>query len=98
MFNCYATDTVTWVKAPTVDQYGAITAPGARVSLRLRVKWGTRLVRNMHGEQVASAASLHMAEMPTHLDTFEISGVTHAVLAIHENADFTVRDYRVYLS
>ena len=98
MVGVYFTDSITWVRAAGVDQWGEpLTA--TEVSIRARVNWKTRLVRNFAGEQVIAAGTVLVSDKPSHEDNVEIDGVLHVILAIHEKKVFaTVSHYEVFFA
>ena len=97
LLDVYKTESITWLVAGTPDQWGTYPAP-AETAIAARVTWKTRWVRNLAGEQVVSSCSVLMTQMPSHEDRISISGVEHAIVAIHEVKDFSISHYEVFLA
>ena len=98
MVGIYLTDTITWVRAAGVDQWGTPLTP-VSASISARVDWRTKLVRNFAGEQVVAAGSVLVGDKPGHNDNFIIDGAAHVLIAIHEKKLFAaVSHYEVWIA
>jgi len=97
LLGIYRTETITWRRAATPDQWGERGNP-TDTPIPARVTWKTRLVRNFAGEEVAAAGSVLMDQMPGHDDLIRVNYIDHAILAIDEVQDFSVSHYEVFIA
>lgn len=99
MIGAYLRDRLTILRHGARDKYGEASDP-AQETVYGYVEWKTRLVRDIHGEQVASSASVLLAYDPalTHEDQVRIDDVDHSILIIEIVKDFSTRAMKVYLS
>ena len=70
------------------------------VSTMARVDWGSRLVRNLKGEQVISSALIYLSpdiKAIAHDDRIIIDGVEHLIVRIEEKADFKFDHWEIYI-
>lgn len=99
MIGSYMVDTLTIVRHATLDQWNE---PGT-ATLELTtgyIEWGSKLVRNLQGEQVVAAARvwLEYDSTLTHEDKIRIDGVDHSILQIETHKDFEARATVVYIA
>jgi hypothetical protein len=92
----YLNETVTLV-SKTLDTWGALSETTTS-DVQARVDWKTRLVRNFAGEQVVSAGTVILLEMPSHESLVRISGTDHTILAISEKQAFRASHYEVSIA
>lgn len=97
MISAYFKDSLTWVRHQGKDEWGEPYPPYER-TLKCRLDRKVRVVRDFSGAEVTSSGSILMKEKPTPDDLFVIEGRRHAVVAIHDRADFSTRYHEVYLA
>jgi hypothetical protein len=97
MLNAYMTDSVTLHMAASYDKYNE-PLPDAEVVLRARVEIGTKLVKDIKGENVYSSMSVILATRAIgHDDFIEYDGVEYAIVAIGKPRDFSWGYMEVFL-
>jgi hypothetical protein len=99
MIKAYMVDAITIVRHAVLDVYNE---PGTATleETTAYVDWGSRLVRNLQGEQVVASASVMMEydATLTHEDKIRIDAVDHVILRIERMKDFTDRGMMVYVA
>jgi len=90
MMNAYMTDTIT-LKTATTDKWGSKTFTSA--SMKGRIEFKTKLVRNLQGEQVVSTAKLYLPKTVTvsHADVISYASKEYSILNIGYAKDFSNR-------
>ena len=97
MLNAYMTDSVTLHRATTSDKYGQ-PLPDAEVVLRARVEIGTKLVKDIKGENVyASMSVILKTQAIGHEDFIEYGGIEYAIVSIAKPRDFSWGYMEVFL-
>lgn len=99
MIKAYMVDAITIVRHAALDVYNE---PGTATleETMAYVDWGSRLVRNLQGEQVVASASVMMEydATLTHEDKIRIDAVDHVILRIEKMKDFADRGMMVYIA
>ena len=82
-------------------QPGDYLEPGIpiRISMKARVTWKNKMVKNPEGEEVVSNVNIMIPVLSDlYFDSrFEVNGVEHGILAIDKMDDFSARYLVVYL-
>lgn len=87
MISVYLTDTIV-IKKITYDQWGEPSETTETV--KARVEYKTRLVRNFAGEQVVSSARVMLSNrILSHADKINFDNVDHSILSIAKMKDFS---------
>ncbi len=99
MISAYLRDSLTIVRHGTRDEWGTESAATEEAVLGY-IEWGTRLVRDIKGEEVASSANILLAydATLTHEDRIRIDGVEHPIISIALVKDFTTRAMKVFIA
>ena len=99
MIRAYLTDPVVILRHGARDAFNQAAAPTREASLAY-LEWGTRLIRNVEGEQVVAAGRALMEFDATlgHEDKIEVEGVSHSILRIERAKDFSDVGMYVYLT
>lgn len=74
--------------------------PTTDTAVDARVIWKTRMVRDVHGEQVVSSAEVwikNRTPFPTHADKVALDGVDRDILAVSKSDDFNAVFLKVFL-
>ncbi len=90
MMNAYMTDTIT-LKTATTDKWGSKTFVSA--TMKARIEFKTKLVRNLQGEQVVATAKLYLPKtvVVSHADVISYAGKDYSILNIGYAKDFSNR-------
>lgn len=98
MIEPYLIDTVIIV-GKTMDEWGE-TLTTTTTSVKGRVEWGVRLLRNFAGEQTQSSGMVKVAATTTvsHANSVRIENVDYAIVNIVERKDFATRFKEIYLA
>ena len=99
MIRAYCTDDLTVLRWQGEDQWGE-PLDYAEIDVKGYVKWKTRLVRNIAGEQVVSRGMAYLVydENLTHKDFLKIKGIRYAIIDCREGKDFSVNHLEVHLA
>ena len=99
MINAYLRDPVTIVRHAALDSYNE-RAASTLDPIMGYVEWGTRLVRNLQGEEVAAAARVMIRydATITHDDKVQIGTLDYTILRIEEIKDFSKRGLWIYIT
>lgn len=99
MIDAYLTDPIFILRHATPDAWNQAPAPTREATLGY-VEQGSRLIRSITGEQVASEARVLMATDATltHRDEIEHDGKAHTILRIERAKDFSDVGMWVYLA
>lgn len=98
MLGAYLIDDVTIEYLGTLDKWNNPTY--TQVAVKARVEWSNRLIRNLKGEQVVSAALVYLAGnilAPTNADKILIAGVRHAIIRVDRKAAFSLSHWEAYI-
>jgi hypothetical protein len=98
VLNAYLVDAVIIEYLVTLDKWNNPTYN--QVAAKARVEWSNRLIRNLKGEQVVSAALVYLEGnilAPTNADKIIIDGVRHAIMRVDKKADFSTSHFEVYI-
>jgi len=87
MISAYLTDTVTIETPSGVDRWGENTGTAAE-TVKGRIKFKNKVVRNDRGEQVVAAASVLLKDRPSPLARITFDGRSHAILSVERSQDF----------
>jgi hypothetical protein len=91
------TDSVTLHRATSNDKYNQ-PLPDAEIVLPARVEIGTKLVKDIKGENVYSSMSVLLKTRAIgHEDFIEFDGVEYAIVAISKPRDFSWGYMEVFL-
>jgi hypothetical protein len=97
MLNAYMTDTVKLHRAASYDRYNQ-PLPDAEIVLRARVEIGTKLVRDIKGENVYASMSVILKTRAIgHDDFIEYGGIEYAIVSISKPRDFSWGYMEVFL-
>lgn len=97
MLNAYMTDSVKLHRAASYDKYNQ-PLPDAEIVLPARVDIGTKLVKDIKGENVYSSMSVILASRAiSHEDFIEYNGVEYAIISIGKPRDFSWGFLEVFL-
>jgi hypothetical protein len=98
MIGAYLNEAITLRRVTSRDEWGKATTFDQAVMAR--VEWGSKLIVNRTGEQVAAAALVYLksAAAPTHEDSLVIGGIEYAILKIERKGAFSVSHYEVYIN
>ena len=108
MINAYMVDDIIILTKEAVDSWGDPTS-GEIISLKGYVVWGTKLIRNLAGEEVVMTCMVYLHKDQTedalgralsHEDRIFIEGEDHdrSILRIDQPKAFSGPHYLVYLS
>lgn len=87
MINVYLTDTIV-IKKITYDKWGESSETTETVKARIEYK--TRLIRNFAGEQVVSSARIMLKNrILSHADKINFDDADHSILSIGKEKDFS---------
>lgn len=70
------------------------------ISVKGRIEWSDRLIRNAQGEQVVSAALVYLAPditPPTNADRIVIESIEHAIIRIDKKTDFSTSHFEIWI-
>lgn len=98
MISAYLVDDVVIRYLTALDQWN--TATYTDVSVKARVAWSNKLIRNSQGEQVVAAALVYLAgdiTAPTNADRITIDGVEHAIMRVDKKAAFSTSHYECWI-
>ena len=107
MIDAYCTDRVTILAHAGRDEWGEPLGEPTSHLVRGRVEWKTRLVRDLHGETVASPIRVYLSlrrvdrllgRALTHEDRIVVDGRDRAILAIAEPKAFSGPHYEIDLA
>jgi hypothetical protein len=88
MFNAYMTDQVVLVQKTGDISWGERAEK--ETTVRARVDFKNRMVRDFRGEQVVSAATVTMQDRPLEAyDRIKIDGVEHPILSLQKHRAFS---------
>jgi hypothetical protein len=91
------TDTVTLHRAATYDEFNE-PLPDVEITLRARVEIGTKLVKDIKGENVYSSMSVMLKSRAiSHEDFIEYDGKEYAIISIAKPRDFSWGYMEVFL-
>jgi len=98
MIGAYLIHPIFVLRHGAVDAYNQGTAPTREATLGF-VEYGSRLVRNLEGHEVVSAARvlMEMDAALNHQDRIEHLGVAHPIIRIDRLTDFGDVGMYVYL-
>lgn len=97
MLNAYMTDSVTLHRAAGNDKYGEPLVD-TEIVLPARVEIGTKLVKDIKGENVYSSMSVILASRAiSHEDFIEYNGTEYAIISIAKPRDFSWGYIEVFL-
>lgn len=99
MIGSYMVDPVTIVRHAAPDTFNETGAPTLELTTGY-IQWGSKLIRNVQGEQVVAAARVWLEHDATlnHEDKIRIDGVDHPILQIETPKDFEARATLVYIA
>ena len=108
MINAYMVDDVTILTKEAVDSWGDPTS-GEIISVKAYVKWGTKLIRDIKGEEVVTSVMLYLHKRKTeaalgralsHEDRIWIDGESHdrSIIRIDQPKAFSRPHYEIYLT
>ena len=97
MIGCYMNDSIT-ISQVTYDQWGKITK--SSTSVKGRIEFRTKLMRNLQGEQVVSSAKVYLSLITSlgHEDKITYNGKEYSILGIEEKKDFSSKFLKVDLA
>lgn len=97
MINAYMQDTIT-VSQVTYDQWGKATK--SNTTVKGRIEFRTKLVRNLQGEQVVSSAKVYLSTISGlgHEDKITYDGKEYSILNIEHVKDFSTKFIKVDLA
>jgi len=96
MISAYLNTTVT-LKAATADKWGTKTY--ASTTLRARIFYGTKIVRNQSGEEIVSTTQVMIKDRTVNFgDIVTITGVDMSIVGIKKEEDFSNRILYLYLA
>lgn len=88
MFDAYMTDTVILVKRASSTSWGE--ASETETSVKARVDWKNRMVRDFKGEQVVSSAVVYLNDTTLNAyDRIKIDSIERPILSIQKNRAFS---------
>ena len=99
MIKAYLIDSIQIKYLTTLDQWQEPT--WNNVAVNARIEWRDKLIRNMQGEQVVSAALVYLAgdvTPPTNADRIIIDSIEHAIIRVDKKTDFNVSHYEIFIS
>lgn len=95
MINAYLTDDIT-VKITTYGTWGGATESSS--TIKGRIDFRTKMMRNLQGEQVVSSAKVYLPIMfLNHKDKIVYDGHEYSIINIREVKDFSKRFLQVDL-
>ena len=97
MIRPYLTDSAVWVRHQGSDQWGE-PLPPVEATVKTRIQFRTRVVRDASGKEVVSEAKLLLFERPDPKDTYRFDGRDHPILSVHRVGDFSDRHYEVFVA
>jgi len=99
MIESYMVDPLTIVRHVAPDSFNEAGTPSFELTTGY-IEWGTKLIRNLQGEQVVAAARVWLEYDVTlnHEDKIRIDGVDHSILQIETPKDFEARATLVYIA
>jgi len=105
MLSAYLTDKITLLQDETRDEWGTITAPAKSVPVRGRIKYKTRKVTGIAGEDIVSQGYVilepkyetDLRAMLNHNQKIEFDDRTWGIVSIEKDKDFMDRLIRVYV-
>lgn len=98
MIEAYLIDDIAIKYLTALDQWNTPTY--STVTLKARVEWQDRLIRNAQGEQVVSAALVYLAGdivAPTNADRIIIEAIEHAIMRVDKKTDFSMSHWEIYI-
>lgn len=98
MIGAYLGDSIVIRYLIVLDQWN--TGTYTDVSVKARVEWSNKLIRNTQGEQVVSAALVYLAGdivAPTNADKIIIDAVEHAIMRVDKKVDFSMSHWECYI-
>jgi hypothetical protein len=98
MISAYLIDTVSIKRLTSRDQWQEPTWTSE--TLRARVEWQNKLIRNDKGEQVVSGALVYMSgdiTAPTNADRIVIDSIEHAIMRVDKKTDFSTSHFEVWI-
>ena len=98
MIGAYCIDALTIRYLTAMDQWNTPTY--TNVTVKGRVEWSNKLIRNAQGEQVVSAALVYLGGdivEPTNADKIVIDGVEHAIMRVDKKTDFSMSHFECFI-
>ena len=92
MIGAYLKDKITIIRHGTTTQWGEAGTPSEETAYGF-IKWESRRVLNIKGEEALSSAKILMTydSTLTHEDKIKIDGVEHPIVAIQPARDLSTR-------
>ena len=108
MINAYCVDEITILTEAAVDSWGDPTS-GELVTVMGYVVWGTKLIRDLAGEEVVTSCMVYLPKRRTedalgrallHTDRIFIEGEDHerSILRVDQPKSFSRPHYEIYLA
>jgi uncharacterized protein with ACT and thioredoxin-like domain len=98
MISAYLIDEIVIKNLVSLDQWNEPT--WATVTVKGRIEWASKLIRNAQGEQVVSAALVYFGSDVAGLtidDRIVIDGVEHAIMRVDKKTDFSLSHWEVWI-
>lgn len=98
MIEAYFTDTITLIASTGHDKWGEPSA-AAETSVRARVEFGFRNVRDASGAEVVASGTVYLKQaVRPGLDRLRVDGLERHILAAHPVRAFGVDHWEVSIS
>ena len=98
MIGTYLVDQISIKYLLSLDQWNVPTY--STVTVKARVEYQNKLIRNAQGEQVVSGALVYLAGdivAPTTADRIIIDSVEHTIMRVDKKTDFSVSHFEVFI-
>jgi len=99
MIGAYLIDDISIKYLTALDQWNIPTY--TTITIKARIEWQNKLVRNAQGEQVVSAALVYLAGdivAPTNADLIIIDGKDHSIMRVDRRTDFSTSHFEVWIA
>ena len=98
MISAYLVDSITILKSLGTDEWGE-PLPPTEISVKGRIEYKTKLIRDIAGEEVVSSAMVYLENRDLgHEDKLKFDDIEHVILRIDKPKAFSNPHLEVYIA